>query len=242
MQYKTQIQDMQLFYINNLESDFQELGKEESNHCIRVLRMGIGDELHLTDGSGLLCKAHIVSADAKRCSLQIVERHYEYQKRNHYLHLAVAPTKNMARFEWFLEKAVEMGIDEITPLICKHSERTSINMERLDKVVVAAMKQSLKAYKPTLNNPIRISEFIKQHFAGEKYVAYCEGDDRKLLKDLYTRGTDCLILIGPEGDFSKEEVDNLIANNYKPISLGDCRLRTETAALASCFFINFINQ
>lgn len=233
---------MQLFYINNLESDFQELDKEESNHCIRVLRMGVGDELHLTDGSGLLCKARIASADAKRCSLQIVERCYEYQKRNHYLHMAVAPTKNMARFEWFLEKAVEIGIDEITPLICKHSERTSINMERLDKVVVAAMKQSLKAYKPIVNSPMRISDFIKQYFEGEKYVAYCEGDDRKLLKDLYTRGASALVLIGPEGDFSVEEISTLMDNNYIPISLGDCRLRTETAALAACFLVNFINQ
>ena len=233
---------MQLFYINDLESDFQELGREESNHCIRVLRMGVDDELHLTDGSGLLCKARIVSADAKCCGLHIVERCYEYQKRNHYLHLAVAPTKNMARFEWFLEKAVEMGIDEITPLICKHSERASINMDRLDKVVVAAMKQSPKAYKPILNNPTRISDFMKQGFEGEKYVAYCEGDDRKLLKDLYTRGTNALVLIGPEGDFSKEEIDNLMVAGYKTISLGDCRLRTETAALAACFFVNFINQ
>ena len=132
---------MQLFYINDLESDFQELAKEESNHCIRVLRMGIDDELYLTDGKGMLCKARIVSADAKRCGVQIIERTYEYQKRNHYLHIAVAPTKNISRIEWFLEKAVEMGIDEITPLICEHSERTSINMERLDKIVVAAMKQ-----------------------------------------------------------------------------------------------------
>ena len=233
---------MQLFYINDLESDFQELAKEESNHCIRVLRMGIDDELYLTDGKGMLCKARIVSADAKRCGVQIIERTYEYQKRNHYLHIAVAPTKNISRIEWFLEKAVEMGIDEITPLICEHSERTSINMERLDKIVVAAMKQSLKAYKPILNNPTRISDFIKQPVAGDRYVAYCEGDNRQHLKNIYTPSKPALILIGPEGDFSQQEIEQVMACNYTPITLGECRLRTETAALAACFFINFMNE
>ncbi|MBO7227285.1 MAG: 16S rRNA (uracil(1498)-N(3))-methyltransferase [Bacteroidales bacterium] len=233
---------MQLFYLNNLESNFLELPKEESNHCIKVLRMGIGDELHLTDGNGLLCKAKIITPDNKRCTVEITERNHNYQKRNHYLHIAVAPTKNIARLEWFLEKATEIGIDEITPIICEHSERTSINMERLDKIIVSAMKQSLKAYKPRLNEPIRILDFLKQPFEGKKYVAYCEGDDRVHLKNIYTPTTPALVLIGPEGDFSKQEVSEFIANNYTPITLGDCRLRTETAALAACFFINFMNE
>ena len=235
---------MQLFYINDLESDFQELGKEESNHCIRVLRMGVDDELHLTDGSGLLCKARIVSADSKCCGLQIVERYYDYQKRNHYLHLAVAPTKNMARFEWFLEKAVEMGIDEITPLICKHSERASINMDRLDKVVVAAMKQSLKAYHPVLHDMTSVREVMAMDFDGDKLIAHCDKDfgERAYLGNLVKKGTNTLILIGPEGDFSKEEINFAAQNGFKAISLGRERLRTETAAVVATTVVSTINK
>lgn len=233
---------MQLFYLNSLESDIQELPKEESNHCVKVLRMGVDDELYLTDGEGTMCRAKIILPDAKRCTVQIVERMLNYQKRNHYMHLAVAPTKNISRFEWFLEKAVEAGVDEITPIICEHSERTSVNLERLDKVVVAAMKQSLKAYKPRLNEAIKLQNFMNIPFQGQKYVAYCEGDDRKHLKEAYTPAVPVLVMIGPEGDFSKKEIEALAQCGYSPISLGQCRLRTETAALAACFHINFMNE
>ncbi len=233
---------MQLFYISDLESDIQELTQEESNHCIRVLRMTEKDELFLTDGKGMLCKAKIISPNNKQCIVQIVERIYDYEKRDHYLHIAVAPTKNMARWEWFLEKAVEVGIDEITPILCEHSERISLKTDRLEKIVIAAMKQSLKTYKPQLNAPIAFMDFLAHPFNGQKYIAYCDGKERKGLKSTYERHLPTLMLIGPEGDFSTEEITAALSNKFEPVTLGNYRLRTETAALATCFFINFMNE
>ena len=233
---------MHLFYTNNLDSDLVELPKDEAVHCTRVLRLQAGDEIGLTDGLGQMCRAEIVSADGKSCLVRIVERQHEYQKRNYRLHVAVAPTKNTARMEWFLEKAVEIGIDELTPIVCQHSERSFLKTERLEKIAVSAMKQSLKAYKPTINEPTKITNFLRQDFEGQRFIAYCDGDQRVSLKQACKPSGNVTVLIGPEGDFSKEEIEQAFAAGYKPITLGTSRLRTETAALATCFFVNFINE
>ena len=233
---------MHLFYIEDLTDDLVEMPKEESQHCLRVLRLGAGDQVWLANGTGLMCRAEIVDTAGKTCVARIVERLDDYQQRPYRLHIAVAPTKNSARMEWFLEKAVEIGIDELTPIICEHSERSFIKTERLEKIAVSAMKQSLKAYKPTINEPTKITDFFKRNPEGQKFIAYCEGNNRVSLKEACAAGGTVTILIGPEGDFSPAEIEGAFDAGYKPITLGTSRLRTETAALASCFFVNFINE
>lgn len=232
---------MQFFYSQDLESEFHTLPPEESKHCVKVLRMAEGDEILLTDGRGLLCRARIVMADPKGCSVQIVSRE-NAPKRGHYLHLAVAPTKNTARIEWFVEKAVEIGIDEISLITCEHSERYSQKDDRIQKIITSAMKQSLKAYRPILNPPVPIMDFLNRPFAGRKLVCYCDGDERHTLHELYTPGDPVLVLIGPEGDFSSEEIYTAIGSGFQPVTLGNCRLRTETAALYAVTAINFMNN
>ncbi|MBC34485.1 MAG: 16S rRNA (uracil(1498)-N(3))-methyltransferase [Bacteroidetes bacterium] len=232
---------MQLFYCPDIQGATYTLNEEESKHCVRVLRMGNGDQFHITDGKGGLFTVEIIDEHPKRCSVQVINSEIEYQKRSTYLHLAVAPTKNISRYEWFLEKATEIGIDEITPIICEHSERKEVKIKRLIKVVVAAIKQSLKAYIPKLNETIKFKDLISTDFDGDKYIAYCEGEPQ-LLKNAYKSGKNALILIGPEGDFSPEEVDLAIKNGFQTISLGQSRLRTETAAIAACHTINLLND
>lgn len=233
---------MQLFHIEDLSSDIIDLPKEESQHCVRVLRLSEGDIIFLTDGNGLLCKGEIISTGNKSCSVHIMERTENFQQRDYRLHLAVAPTKNAARMEWFLEKAVEIGIDEFTPIICEHSERNFMKTERLEKIAVSAMKQSLKAYKPIINEPVKIKDFLQKDFEGQKFIAYCEGDTRTPLKSLYEPKSPAVVLIGPEGDFSKSEIETALETGFIPVTLGTSRLRTETAALATCFFINLLNE
>jgi len=232
---------MQIFYCPDLKGDAYLLNEDESKHIIRVLRLKNGDHIHLTDGKGGLFKAELIDDHPKRCAVSIVESTTEYEKRNFKLHMAVAPTKNMSRYEWFLEKATEIGIDAISPIICDHSERKDVKVQRLEKVIVSAIKQSLKAYVPQIDEPIKFKNFVKQAFNGQKFIAYCEGKPTHL-KELYKANSDVLILIGPEGDFSPEEVKLAQENGFKIISLGNARLRTETAALAACHAINFIND
>ena len=232
---------MQLFYCPDLKGSTHLLNEEESKHIIRVLRLKNGDFIHLTDGKGGLFKAELIDDHPKRCTVQIVESKAEYGKRDYTLNMAVAPTKNISRYEWFLEKATEFGIDEITPIICEHSERKEVKNQRLEKVIISAVKQSLKAYVPTLKQSQKFIDFVKQEFSGQKFIAYCEGKP-KHLKELYKAKSDVLILIGPEGDFSPEEVKLAQANGFDIISLGESRLRTETAAIAACHAINFIND
>jgi 16S rRNA (uracil1498-N3)-methyltransferase len=232
---------MQLFYTPNTITDSYTLNIEESAHCIRVLRLREGDEIFLTDGKGGLFKSVIISDDSKHCTVKIIETSHDYGKRNYFLHIAIAPTKNIDRVEWFLEKATEIGVDEITPLICEHSERRSVNAERLNKIITSAMKQSLKAYLPKLNKETKFEEFIKQQLPFSKYIGYCS-DDTKKLKDFYKCGNDAVILIGPEGDFSETEVMKAKENNFIPVNLGNSRYRTETAALVACHTINLMND
>ena len=232
---------MHLFYSLDISSDIYVLSAEESLHCIKVLRLKSRDVVHLSDGKGKLYKTKIKDVDVKKCSLEILDVTKEYGKKDYKVHIAVAPTKNINRFEWFLEKATEIGIDQITPLICEHSERRIIKPERLNRVIISAMKQSLKAYLPILNPPQSFADFIDQKFDSEKYIAYCSEDYRDNLKTLYQKQKDAVIMIGPEGDFSEQEISIAIKSGFKPVNLGLERLRTETAAVVACHTINLIN-
>lgn len=217
--------------------------EEESNHAVKVLRLTEGDEVVLIDGKGMFHKALIARAHHKRCGVEITE---SYPEANHWpfkIHVAVAPTKNIDRIEWFAEKATEIGIDAITMLKCRYSERKEVKTERLNKILVSAMKQSLKASLPELQGMTDFKKFVEQPFDGQKFIAHCYKDsERTLLKQLYQPGSNMLILIGPEGDFSEEEVQLALANGFRPVSLGNSRLRTETAALVACHTVHVINE
>ena len=235
---------MQLYFIDPLTTPVPcqiNLGNEESYHCIKVLRMRTGETIHLTDGFGNLYEGQILAQDIKSCPVMITVVQAEFGKRPFRLHLAVAPTKNMARFEWFLEKATEIGIDEITPLICEHSERVQIRVDRLQKIIVSAAKQSLKAYLPVLHEPLKFDDFIQLNQKGSRYVAYVEEHQPVHMKNAYLSG-DCTVLIGPEGDFSRTEMEAAIQNGFNPVSLGPARLRTETAAIVACHIVNVVNE
>ncbi|RPH33713.1 MAG: 16S rRNA (uracil(1498)-N(3))-methyltransferase [Bacteroidales bacterium] len=232
---------MQIFYAPDITGNLYTLSEEESKHCIRVLRLDVGNEITIVDGKGGLFKTRIVKPEPKRCMVEVYEAVYEFEKRNHYLHIAIAPTKNIERFEWFLEKATEIGIDEITPLLCEHSERKTVNNERLEKIIVSAMKQSIKAYLPKLNQMVSFKQFIEAKNDGELFIAHCYKKDLSHLKDEIKSNQKSTILIGPEGDFSPDEVSIAIQHNFKEISLGTSRLRTETAGVVACHIANLIN-
>lgn len=232
---------MQIFYTPDILVD-PVLPEEESGHCIRVLRLSEGDEILLTDGNGYFYKAAIRRAHPKHCEVSILESWQQPPLWKFRLHIAVAPTKNMDRMEWFAEKATEIGIDVITCLNCRFSERKEIKPARLEKIMVSAMKQSQKARLPQLEGMTDFKKFVVQPFEGRKFIAHCEEGVKPLLKEAYHAGEDILVLIGPEGDFSTEEIDLAMKNGFLPISLGKSRLRTETAALAACHTIQLINQ
>ena len=233
---------MHLFYTPHIIGEAYQLDEEESKHCTRVLRLKIGDRVHLIDGKGGFFLAEIISDHTKKTTLKVISVEREFSKRNHYLHIAVAPTKNIDRFEWFLEKATEIGIDEITPIICERSERKEIKTDRSNKIITSAVKQSLKAYHPKLNHQITFKEFIKQAFADVKYIAHCDDFDKQSISLGFIPHQNYLILIGPEGDFSPSEIEFALQNGFVPITLGTSRLRTETAALQACFEINYLNR
>lgn len=234
---------MHIFYTPDLNSDTFTLNEEESRHCNKVLRLGLGDVVHLIDGKGGLFEAEISAITKKNVQLIITGQQLEFGKRNHHLHIAIAPTKNIDRLEWFLEKATEIGIDEITPLICDRSERKIVKEERLDKVITSAVKQSLTAYHPRLNQVTTFSDLMKQEFTGERLIAHCMDDSAKqFIKEVASKHQSYLVLIGPEGDFSPAEVNVALQNGFKPVTLGTTRLRTETAALAACFEVNYLNR
>jgi 16S rRNA (uracil1498-N3)-methyltransferase len=235
---------MQLFYTPDIDPANPQyfLNEEESKHCVRVLRLVNGDDVQLIDGKGGLYTARISDAHPKRTLLQIVSVQGEFQKRNHHLHLAIAPTKNIERMEWLLEKATEIGIDEISFLVCQRSERRELKLDRLNKIVTAAVKQSLKAYHPVLNEPVGYAQFIKRQFSGQQFIAHCEAGEKDDLRDMLKPHGSYLVMIGPEGDFSPNEIGDALNNGFKAITLGDSRLRTETAALEACFEVNFLNR
>lgn len=233
---------MQLFYTPDIQGKQYTLNETESKHAVRVLRLANGDAIQLIDGNGNFYEAQIIDAHTKRCMIKVTKMIAEFGKRNHYLHLAVAPTKNIDRFEWFLEKATEIGIDEITPILCEHSERKVIKDERLEKVIVSAMKQSLKAYLPKLNPLTPLKELLDADLQGKKFIAHCYDKDKRELKNELEGSQKLLVLIGPEGDFSEDEVERAIDQKFIPVSLGESRLRTETAAVVACHTVNLLKS
>ena len=238
---------MQLFYLNpsaSVNDKMIHLDEEESKHCVKVLRLKEGDILHFTDGKGALIKGHIVEPLSKTCIIKIDEVK-TFPEKSPKIHIAVSPTKQADRFEWFLEKATETGVSEITPLICKRSERSKMNMDRLNKIAISAMKQSLQYHLPKINPPLDLDKFLNALSSGnktERYIAHCLEEKSNTLKGVYKKGNDAIVLIGPEGDFTKEEIELSTKRLFMPVSLGENRLRTETAALAACYTISLMNS
>jgi 16S rRNA (uracil1498-N3)-methyltransferase len=234
---------MQLFYNPTISSNnnFLTFDKEESKHIVKVLRKDIGDILMVTNGNGGLFSTKITEATEKKCVVSIINSQV-FQRPNHQLHLAISPTKMNERIEWFLEKSTEIGISEITFVLCNRSERNAINMERFEKIIVAAAKQSMQYFFPKINALIKLETFVKQENTTQKFIAHCEQDDKKHLKELLKIGEKTLILIGPEGDFTNSEIEMAIENNFQPISLGEKRLRTETAGVMSCAIFEILNS
>lgn len=234
---------MQLFYNPDLnpQSESFAFDREESRHIVKVLRKKDSDILHVTDGNGLLFTTQITLASDNKCTVKIVS----YEKKGPskiQLHLAVAPTKMNDRYEWFLEKATEIGIAQITPVICDHSERKQLNVERMEKILIAAMKQSNQCYLPKLNDPIALKDFLKLKSDGQRFIAHCEETQKQSLKTVLQPNLDVTILIGPEGDFSDKEIALALENQYIPVMLGQTRLRTETAAIVACHSVVYANE
>ena len=230
---------MQLFYCPEVFEGSSCLNKEESKHCVKILRKQEGDIIHLIDGFGSFYKVRITLASPKQVLFEI-EKTWKEEPRPYSLHIAIAPTKNNDRFEWFLEKATEIGIDEITPIICDHSERKVIKNERMEKIILSATKQSLKAKIPILNPAISFKEFLAKDYAADCFIAHCEEQDKKSLQQ--SIATNSIVLIGPEGDFSSNEIERALSKGIKPISLGKSRLRTETAGIVACHTIALYHE
>jgi 16S rRNA (uracil1498-N3)-methyltransferase len=234
---------MQIYYAPGITGNSWVLDEKESRHCIRVLRMTEGSPVKVIDGKGNLFEGVIDRADPKKCKISINNIIRGFEKRNYRLHLAVSPVKNPERFEWFVEKSVEIGIDEITPLICKNTEKKKIKPERINNIIISAMKQSLKASLTILNEAVLFNDFIKKDFQGKKLIAHFTSE-RELSKidHVYSMGDDAVVLIGPEGDFSDDEIISSVSSGFRPVHLGKSRLRTETAGIAACCSIYFLNQ
>jgi len=230
-----------LFYAPDIVLPVFQLSAEESKHIVKVLRMKNGDDILFTDGKGMLYHCRIAEANPKSSLVEVIKQEPGTDRRKFHLQLAVAPTKNISRFEWFLEKATEIGIDHITPFISEHSERKTLKTERLNRVITAAMKQSLKTFHPMLDDAVRFDELILKPFEGQKFIAYIDKTVTLELSHAYQRGENALVLIGPEGDFSPAEVEAAKNSGFVPVKLGPSRLRTETAAVAACHTINLLN-
>lgn len=235
---------MHLFYTPDIQPQHKAfiLSEDESKHAVRVLRLVVGQQLRLVDGNGGYYTAVITDAHPKRTVLEILEVSTAHGKRPYHLHVAIAPTKSIDRMEWFLEKATEVGVDEITPIICDHSERKEVKIERLRKVVVAAMKQSLAAYLPKINPTTRFDDFVGSGFLAKRLIAHCADGEKRHINDSLPRGESAVVLIGPEGDFSTAEIRRAMQAGYTGVTLGNTRLRTETAALMACAEIAILNR
>lgn len=233
---------MHLFYAPDIAETLT-LPEVESGHCVRVLRLAEGDEIGIVDGHGTFYRAAVSLAHAKRCTVKILQAEARPPHWSGNIEIAIAPTKNLDRIEWFAEKAVEMGVDAIVPLLCRFSERKELKTERLEKILISAMKQSLKAVLPRLDEMTPFERYVNEPFQGQKFIAHCYADsERRLLSQCYVAGADARVLIGPEGDFSPEEVALAVARGYIPVSLGASRLRTETAGVAACHTLHTINE
>lgn len=229
-----------LFYAPDIAVN-QELPEEESGHCARVLRLKEGDRITLTDGKGVFYTAVLTDIHPRHCRVDITEQLSQKPLWDYTIHIAVAPTKNIDRMEWFVEKATEIGINTITFLHCRYSERKEIKWQRLHKIAVNAMKQSQKAVLPQINEMVDFGSFITQPFDGTRLIAHCENDEKQLIRDVYKPNKNALVLIGPEGDFSTVEINSARAAGFIPVSLGASRLRTETAALVACHTLHLLN-
>jgi 16S rRNA (uracil1498-N3)-methyltransferase len=234
---------MQLFYVNEINNNVGELNETESKHCINVLRHTVSDNIHLTDGKGYLYVARIIDANPRACRVVIDKIIKDCNENNAKLHIAIAPPKQIDRFEWFIEKSVEIGISEITPLLCSRSERKEIKTERLDKIIIAAMKQALVTRKPQINQMMSFKQFIQSTTQSreDRFIAYCSENNNKSVYERIVKGHNAFILIGPEGDFTSDEIQLALSSGWSPITLGKRRLRTETAALVACTVFNMIN-
>ncbi len=234
---------MQIFYAPGIDGKTWILDEKESRHCVRVLRMKKDSPVKLIDGKGNLYEGIISDPDPGGCIIGITRVIKDFEKRNYSLHIAISPLKNPERFEWFIEKSVEIGIDEITPLICRNTEKQNIREDRINNLIISAMKQSLKARVTILNPLISFDKFVRIPRTGISCIAHCSGaSPRRSLSEVYSKGNDALILIGPEGDFSDDEISVAVNNGSTPIHLGHSRLRTETAGIAACHSVYFINQ
>ena len=232
---------MHLFYTPDIAHS-HELPADEAAHALRVLRLQPGDEVRLTDGQGGFYHARISECNRKRCMVEVIEREEQAPLWTGHLHLALAPTKNMDRMEWLAEKATEIGFDELTFLNCQWSERRIVKGERIEKILISAMKQSLKARLPKLNDITDFAQFVKQPICGQKFIAHCHEGEKTPLRQALQPGQDTLVLIGPEGDFSPDEVALAVAEGFTPVTLGNTRLRTETAALVAVHLMNLAHS
>ncbi|MHA6249267.1 16S rRNA (uracil(1498)-N(3))-methyltransferase [Pontibacter sp. CAU 1760] len=233
---------MHLFYTPDVSSEIYTLSQEESKHCTRVLRLQQGDLVNLVDGVGGKYTAIIQDANPKKCQLQVIDKQIEYGKLPYVTHIAVAPTKNIDRMEWFVEKAVEIGVSEITFLLCEHSERRQLKLDRLEKIAISAMKQSKKGYLPLLHDLTPFHRFIQKAEARHTFIAHLEDDATKNIKDHFKAGQPHCVLIGPEGDFSTTEIAAAYKAGIQPVTLGSSRLRTETAALVACHTLHVLHD
>jgi 16S rRNA (uracil1498-N3)-methyltransferase len=230
-----------LFYAPKI-ADCPVLPENESKHCMQVLRLKPGEKILITDGKGFLYEAVLQGTKSRTCKVEIINQCLQPPFFSEKIHIAVAPTKNIERTEWFVEKSIETGISEITFLRCRHSERKDVNLNRMNKVAVSAMKQSQKAILPEINGMVDFEKFTSNKLVGIKMIAHCEDGERRHIKKAYREHSDAVILIGPEGDFSPEEIKMAINKGFIPVSLSNSRLRTETAGLAACLAIHTINS
>lgn len=233
---------MHLFYTPTINSAIYTFDKDDSRHCSKVLRLSKGDKVTLTNGKGSFYHSEIIDDNPKATTVQVVEQEEVNRPWPQHIHIAIAPTKNISRTEWAVEKCTEMGVDAITTLRCHHSERTVVKHDRMVRVITAAVKQSLKAWHPVLHEMTSLDTFLEKPFEGEKYIAYIDSSYSDTFAELVSPEKDVLILIGPEGDFSKQEIQHAVSRGFQPVSLGKSRLRTETAAVAACNTIHVVNE
>ena len=239
---------MYLFYTPQIVGTSDEIGKtysldeEESGHCVRVLRYTRGDEILLTNGQGMTYTAVITNPHPKHCEFEVRTAEKQSKHHSNYIHIAIAPTKNVERIEWFVEKCTEIGVDEITPLLCRFSERKQLRIDRLQKIILSAAKQSLTPYLPKLNEMTDCTEFIRRTEEETRFIAHCYKDDKRDLRNEIKPGKSVVVMIGPEGDFSEQEIAEALQHNFVPVSLGDSRLRTETAGIVACHICNLFSN
>ncbi len=233
---------MHLFFAPEFSNNRPFLPEDEAKHALKVLRLEAGATVNVTDGRGNLYEAAIAGTDVKKCRLTVLRHEPEYGKKGFTIHVAVAPTKNADRTEWLVEKCVEIGVDEISFINCERSERKFFKPDRVEKIAVAAMKQSLKAYLPCLNDLTPLREFLKKRMPGNNYIAHLVEGERKLLQQVVPPNSTYCVLIGPEGDFTPDEVNTAVASGFVPVSLGTSRLRTETAGVVACHILNLVNS